>query len=213
MTDLTQKHRESRTAAINFRRQGQYVSAGDWYTLAAYTDLATGKPGNSSAAELRHFIEAATCYRVGGHKDRCENRCHMGILRAEDLRERYKDGSPPSHSVHHATRGGWDEFIGDLRVVGDLGGVAQAYERALTTYREAGDPEAYRAESPNSVLWAYFDDIERGATGDAGSISHRQTVTFSEFLQYKRKHLPTYIRTLVEQGEWSVPNPERSGNS
>lgn len=208
MTDISKKGLESTDKAQEYRREGRYVNAGEWYTKSAYTDLAYGLPGKSTGGELRRLLEAAICYRIGGRLDRCRNRCRMGILRAEDLRDRVLSDPPPEYGPHHAERAGWDESIGDFRIVGQLEGIDEAYEAAEEIYREAGDPLVNYVETPHFSLNAVFKSVAEGSGYDQDELKDRyENTTCIEWANFKRDQFPNFVETLVEQGEWPIPEP------
>ncbi|WP_436925272.1 hypothetical protein [Halosimplex amylolyticum] len=184
------------------RERGNLVEAGEWYTSAAFKKAASMPLYPSSGGELKHFLEAATCYRIAGRMNRCVNRCRTGILRAEEMADRALSAPTPDRDIHHADRGGWYEAVGMFRLVGNVGGVEDAYDNAFSIYEEAGDPRSHRAEPPKTTLYTWFYTLEHAATGDSTTMEFRKQQTYIEFAEYVREKIPQYLQTLEETGEW-----------
>lgn len=209
MTDVSAAYER----AERERESGNNIEAGEWYTSTAFLQSGKMPLYPSSGGDLKHFLEAATCYRIGGRMDRCRNRCQTGILRATDLSDRAMGGSMPDHDVQHADRGGWQEAIGMFRIVGNLDDVEEAYNRAFEIYEAAGDPESHRTETPKSTLYTWFRKLELAATQDTPGISFRRDRTYTEYANYVREKIPMYLQILEQKGEWrSLPNDEEMQN-
>lgn len=194
--------------AVHEREAGNSLEAGEYYTAAAFQSAGNVPIYPSPGGAVKHFLEAATCYRIAGRMDRCRNRCRMGVLWAEDLSDRALSGTMPERDIHHADRGGWQEAIGMLRLVGDLDGVEEAYERAFEVFEAAGDPASHRAEIPKTTLYTWFTSIEQAATQDVRGMSFRREQSYIEYANYVRERIPEYLEVLEEQGRWSVPDSE-----
>lgn len=195
---------EYKDEADREREAGNYVTAGDYYSQAAFEMAGVGMFLRfSSGAELRRLLEACTCYLVGGEKRWCTKRARVGELLAEELAERLFDKPTPSHAFDQAERGVWYEYAGDFRMLGDLGAADAAYERAKETYCEAGDPYAHMAEQPQSVNMAYFRSVAHAADHDMDEVNDvMRTESFSAWVEYKQDHLPSLLDTLVEMGAY-----------
>ena len=189
------------------RKDGNSIRAGELYTSVAFSKASNLPFYPNSGGELKQFLEAATCYRIGGQMDRCQNRCEIGILWAKDLRDRALSGSMPEHDIHYADRGGWDEAIGMFRLVGDLDGVDEAYNRAFEIFESAGDPLSHRAEKPKTTLYTWFTSLELAATNETYGMTFRQQRTYTEFANYVREKIPEYLNVLEQRGRWG-PFPD-----
>lgn len=187
--------------------ENDLVTAGDLYTRTAYAYVASGPydPGGWTSKGLYCLLLAATAYKVAGRDQLCENRCRQGILIAEDVSERALAGSTPSNIYDDAKRGVWQEYIGDFRLVAGLDGADEAYDRATNVYVEAGDPETSYAEQETGWIMAYFREVARPTGMDVETLSEVQMrYPMSEWVAFKRDHLPEALETLVKRGSWGL---------
>lgn len=192
---------ELRRTASEYRREGTFVEAGDAYTRLAFHTWATYDV--LWGLGCRQLLEAATCYRLAGQTDICKKRCQVGVQQAETIRDRTCDRSEPDYPPDHANRGGWDEFVGTFRLLGELDGVDEAYAVAKESYFEAGDPRIeYADEGPVHQNTVWFDSVAREIGRERSHDIEKYTTSYSEWADYKRERLPEYVAELVEQGEW-----------
>lgn len=192
--------------ADNYRQQGMFHEAGDYYTIAAYEYLGTSPPttGLSISHPVYVLLQAAVCYRLDDDFDRAVNRCHQGILISEDVLERVMEAETPENIYDDARRGAIYEYIGDFRVVGELNGVDEAYDNAIHIYQGAGDPETNYSEQEHMRLMDFFDLIAT-TVSDGLDTSWRRSLsglTFTDWAEYKREKLPELLSDLYEYGKW-----------
>lgn len=198
---------QHRTQAEEKREQGEYVTAGHYYSQAAFEIAGVGAFINTSdGTELRRLLEACTCYRIGGADQWCRNRARLGELLAEEWAQRVFTKPEPSYDFDRAERGVWYEYIGDFRTVGQLGDPDPMYARAKEIYRDAGDPMANLAETPQKANISYFNSLARAAGKDMEEVySITKNGTFSEWVEYKQKHLVGILETIIENESYPIP--------
>lgn len=204
---MTHEHsRRRREIAHEYREKGRLNDAGDYFTLAAYEYL--GECPLTSGRTISHaeyyLLQSAVCYRIDENWNRCENRCHQGILIAEDVLESVKRADKPENFYDRARRGALYEYIGDFRTVGELGEAREAYDNASQIYQNAGDPNTGYSEQEHMWLMEFFD-LVASAVNDGLDDKWRSLLsdtTFSEWVEYKRERLPTLLDALDERGEW-----------
>lgn len=204
--NLRDAAREHRREADSHRRDGDFLTAGDYYMLGAYARFATGVPHLSDGIGLQYVLRAGTCYRLGGRLDRCRNVCEQGILRAEDRIDRVFSRPEPEYFVDRAARGIWHEYIGDFRVLAELEANDEAYDDAVTIYEEAGDPDLNSAETRIRGNISYFHDLAAGVSDEAVAQLEEHTgygTTFTEWVAFKRDQYPVLIEKLLERGSWT----------
>lgn len=189
--------------ATQERAKRNNLQAGEYFTIAGYRTLGKEPLYPSSGGELKHFLEAATCYLVGGQRDRAVNRCKTGILRAEELHERAMNQPEPELDIHKANRGTWKEVIGIFRQVGDISGSDDAYAQAFDIYESAGDPSSHRAEPPKTPIYTWFRALEMGAIDQSRGVEFQRSKTYTQYGKYMREHIPEYLDTVTKQGEWT----------
>lgn len=201
-----EQSRRLRDKAEEKRAAGDYLTAGDYYSRAAFERTGRGAFLHfSTGFELRRFLEACTCYRVGGADQWCENRARMGALLAKELGERVFSNPEPEHAFDRAQRGVWYEYVGDFRTVGQFDDSEAAYERTKETYRDAGDPRTGAAEQPQGAIMAYFYTVADAAGADMDEVYETtKHQPFSEWVEYKQKRLPGLLETLVENGSYPL---------
>jgi hypothetical protein len=195
------------------RESGDLTGAGNAYTAAAYEFAGTVTDHtfpecDKTATAISNICFAAICYRIVGDQFRVQNRCDVGILLAEDYinhieGEKFEDGS-----FADLRRGAWPEYIGDCRMIADREGADMAYDRAIEIYRSAGDIDFVYGEREHNYLTKLFTNIKRGAgyeiSEDAPERQPLGGPTFTEWVRYKRKHLPGFLEDLDKKGAWPV---------
>ena len=198
--------RKYRNNAEQKQQSGDYLTAGHYCSHAGFEIVTLGTPIRVSTGHaLRDLLNACICYRIEGADQWCENRVRMGLLLAEELGTRFRSKPPATHPFDRAQRGVWDEFIGDFRVIGRLGGSERVYERAKETYREAGDPHTGSEEPPHATVIWFFYSVADAAGADMDEVfeaTHNQP--FSEWVEYKQERLPGLLETVVENGSYPL---------
>lgn len=202
--DEAHDHRNDAEAIVHGEQD--FPRAGDVYTTSGFARLGIRPPtrqGLNVGTGLVEFLYASTCYRLGDLQQRCVDRCQMGVLIANEMRERVHDREPPDNFYERARRGVWDEFVGDFRIIAGFDDPDAAYARAQKTYRDAGDPRTGYAEQIHIGLMGFVQRIEMGLGHDMDPWSNiRSEITLSEWVEYKREHLAEFLEELVKQGEW-----------
>lgn len=185
------------------RRDGEYEAAGDYYTIAAHRGYAKTLPDSPwFGAGLFHLERAALCYELAGLSERRTNRCQQGILIAEDMIDRVFAESP-EYYVDRARRGVWYEYIGDFRLIGDLGDPSSAYDEAIAVYEDGDDPDTFYAEQEQTPLMLHYTQVAEAVGRDPEPIdSFENDLTFVDWVQRKRDTYPELLEALYEQGEW-----------
>lgn len=193
--------------ASTHRRNGKYTLAANQYTTAAYAHLAEGPPSGYHKIvswALYRLLQSGICYRIANNFDRCRNRCRQGILIAEDTVEQVTELSQTDNEYDMARRGAWHEYVGDFRLVADLSGVDDAYEKAKETYRTAGNPVCGYAEQEHMRLHDFFRSV---ALPQGHDVDDWHTIEMDSqlttWVDYKAEYLPGYLEATYEQAEWS----------
>lgn len=202
---MTRKQaRQLEEKAEEKRTSGEYVVAGDYYSQAAFERAGVGTfVHGSSGSELHRFLDACTCYRVGGADEWCTNRARMGEVLAEELAARAIARPEEPHAFDQAMRSVWYEFVGDFRMIGGLGRSDWAYDQANETYLGAGDPLTSAAEGPIRALMGFFYSVATAAGADMDEVyESTRELPFSEIAEYKRERLPEHLETVVESGSY-----------
>jgi hypothetical protein len=215
MTDDGSGNRERAIGALAGR---EYERAGDEYTRAAWHRLAAPRDDQSPfeadekgwvGAGLQFVCVAGIAYRVAGRDARATRRGVEGVAVAKDLKQGL------DQPVQRACL---DEFVADFRAVGDMSGVAEAYEDAESAYEAAGDsvdsPQAVgttplfdAAAGPikqvarsldNGEIAIKWEDLHGSDPADAGAfLAHRAS--------YKRRRFPSLVERVVESGYLAAP--------
>lgn len=201
--------RELRERARNQRTEANLDEAGGLYTRAAHEyvggcELSFPEPTSTHLA-VGSLLDAATCYRVVGDEFRTQNRCELGTVLVEDYEDFVNRHDIAANSFEDLRRGAWPEFLGDLRTIADTEGADDAYDRAIAMYEGAGDFELTYAEQEHTRLAAFFRSVRRGAGERIAEDDPEQLdpgTTFSEWVDYKREHLPRLLDQLASQGTW-----------
>lgn len=201
--------RELRDEARATQNRGELLAAGDLHTACAHEfagcmHRSFPEPAHLHSA-LGHLLDAATCYRVGGDGFRAENRCELGTVLAEDRSEYVRNLDVRDESFEDLRRGVWHEFIGDLRTIAGRDDADEAYDRAVSIYTAAGEWEVVMAEQEHLRLLSYFRSLKRGLGKELPEDAPEAPalgVTFSEWIEYKRKTLPGLLDDIDKQGDW-----------
>jgi len=207
--DRAQKLLEAAQAS---RGQSQLAEAGDQYTRAACEylgdaewELPPALSHGNIAFGLYALLCAGTCFRIAKLDTRCQNRVKQGILIAQDMEARVSAGPIPDNAYDHARQGAWHEFIGDFRAVGRLDGVSSAYDTAVEVYLAADDPETGYSELEHMRLFDFIYELSRGTEIETEQIdSVRTGCGFTEWVEFKRKHLPELLSQHDSQVTWPV---------
>ena len=212
-------HRECVEAAREFRRSGDLILAGGYYTASSHARFARSwrfirddPLENISPGEIGYGVEsllaAALCYRLAGGMERCRTRCEQGIRFIEDANE----NEPGWHEGGtHARAGLAHELIGDFRLYGDLGNHEEEYATARREYETVR--AEYPAESPE-IAWQAETEfaptvsilIELARSTDYGLDEETATqirdVSLIDRIEYKRDHYEAIIEEVLADGNW-----------
>lgn len=195
-----EKAREYKETARGYEEGDNMVDAAEAYSAMSHEYFGEWEPSlpfSNISSGMYGLLKAGTCYRVAGSRELCEFRCREGVLMAEEMKFRVNTESVPENTYDKARRGSWDEYIGDFRLIANRNGVAEAYEAARETYREAGDPETAFAEQEHLGLLNYFREVAKDAGYDEEELGRVNTsIQFSEWVEYKREHLPNILDYL-----------------
>lgn len=187
------------------RRSGDFVEAGEQYTAVAHQYFSAwpdDRRGKKISQGAYFLLLAGTCYRLGGRTDRATARCEQGVLIAEEWLDRTKDlgGSAAYDRARYAA---WHEYVGDFRLLGSLDGATEAYERAEQVYLDEGDPPLAHREQEHMWLVEFFEQVRHGAGSDDDEWQQfLREATLSNWVEYKRDHLPDALNELVSQSAW-----------
>ncbi|WP_275882467.1 hypothetical protein [Halorhabdus sp. BNX81] len=186
-----------REAADQKRAEGQYISAGDGFTRAAFgfisettygDDLESGNFGQF----LYCHLSSTLCYRIGGQAQRSKNRYRQGSLIASDLLGYNCDEA--------ALRGLIKEFEADLKTISgeEEGGL---YQNAIEEYSKANHLDMWQSEMAFDWVYAFFRRV-----GDSSShqpsdwdVIHRNPIDRADF---KENTFGDMVSELIYDGEW-----------
>ena len=183
----------------------EFGAAADMYVRASFEELGESFGAASWAMELRVLFKACLCYRLADQARQCRFVARLGIGLAEEYAERRREKPEPSHPPDQAERGVWDEFVGDFRLVAGFDGVADAYDSAMSIYKEVGDPDAHYAEGPIMSVQGIFSTVVLVAGADDEHITNSTEGKLTDWVEYKRNHMESLIENIVASGEWKLP--------
>ena len=202
-TDEPDGHMER---AKEYRDNEDFERAGEHFTATAYEEFGVPRPEQYCQHQSRglyNLLHAAVCYRLAGLDRRCRLRCERGILTCKEMKARVMELPTPENAYDRTRRGAWDEFIGDFRVIARQDGAESAYEQAQSIYNTAGECQLGFAEWEHLHLTWFFEHLASGAGVSLDTwYEQRLDLTFSEWVDYKRRHLPEYYDRLTEAGTW-----------
>ena len=195
---------KTESIAENHRERGEFVRAGEYYTLAAYEylgDHPPGRFGKGVSKGLYYLLHSVVCYRLGTLSERARLRCEQGILVAQDMQERLQHKSTLENDFDRARAGAWDEFIGDFAVLADSPDRAtEAYDAARATYTEAERFSLGVAEQEHMNLIAFYEDLARILDEDMEEwYDRRASLSFPEWIDHKRDQLPEFYETVIKR--------------
>lgn len=192
---------KAHTLAVN----GSFREAADTYVRAAFEEAGQFFGLSSRGIELRMLYKACLCYRLTEQERPSRFIASFAIGLAREYAARTEEKPTPSHSSDSAERGVWYEFIGDIQVVAGLNDGIEAYDRAKTIYREAGDPRASFGEGPIRSVQAIFDDMALHADADEELVIDATQGRLTDWVDYKQEHLPKLINIILSSREWYGP--------
>lgn len=185
--------------------EGKFSEAGDTYVRAGFEEAGEWFGASSWGQELRMLYKACLCYRLADQPRQYHFAATLGIRLAEEYAARADERPEPSHPPDKAERGVWHEFVGDFRLVASLDDANTAYDQAKDHYRAAGDPFADFGEGPIGVAQAVFSTTVLVAGADYDLITDSTQGCLTDWVDYKRAHLPDLIDSLVASGVWHKP--------
>ncbi len=182
------------------RERGAFDEAGTYYTLAAYEKLGesgfeTGMQATDLGIGLHAMLSAALCFRLADDMDRCRNRCRQGICVAEDLRDHVFEDDPSKGLA-------W-EFVGDFRLVGEIGDHDAAYDRAEALYGDEKEPRDWITD-PN-FEWNIWFLLRMADSADHDIDEFRMYEMFNYLprrIQYKREEFEDLLGAVLQRGNW-----------
>lgn len=198
------------TIAREHHRNDEFGEAAEAYTAAAYEYLGeNGLAHNPTVARgLQSLLVAATCLRYLGRMEQCRNRCWQGVYITEPVAEEALSLPREPNAYDQSQRGVWYEFEADLRVVGDLPGAEEAYDRAEAVYVDAGDPETGAFEQfhlsaavlPKQLVYGTDTDPE-----ELQEVLKPMIPTLTDWIDFKRRKLPDILDRLDDGENWTYP--------
>jgi hypothetical protein len=186
---------------------GDYTSAADAYTAAAYEYLGQNgiehKP--SVSIGLRYLATAATCIRHQSGVEECRDLCQQGVYISKMAAERASLLPEEPHPHDEAEKGVWSEFIGDFRQIGNLPNSGEAYDRAMTMYINAGDPQSISTEQFFMAVSALTKSLVRGTETGTEELDAvlRSGGTLSEWISFKQANLPVALKKIDTTKDWT----------
>lgn len=189
------------------RKANDFVKAGEYYTTTAYhylNDWYKIHRGKKISQAEYFFLLAGTCYRIGDKPNCMDNRCQQGILIAEELLDRTENigGSTAYDRARYAA---WYEYIGDFYLVGNIDGATELYERAKQVYIDEDDPPLAHREQEHMWLTEFMEQILYGVNKDISDWRRfLREATLSEWIEFKKAHLPDALEALTSQSEWEM---------
>lgn len=201
----TDRRTELADEATALAVESKFGDAGDTYVRASFEEAGAWFGASSWGQELRMLYKACLCYRLADQPRQCRFTATLGIQIAEEYAARIDQTEKPTHPPDRAEHGVWYEFVGDFRLVAGFEGVDDAYDQAKEVYTEAGDPFAQFAEGPIMVVQAIFSTTVLVAGADHELITDSTSGRLTDWVEYKREHLPELIDDTVTSGEWHEP--------
>lgn len=198
---------EHASTAKSLRAKREFGDAGEYFTLAAYEQLGDSPSkrfGMIVSRGLYYLLHGTVCCALARLTDLSRIRCEQGTLIAADIENRLRRKPRPANEYDQSRIGVWDEFTSDFLVIaGDRDGAAEAYDSARSTYEVAADFDLGFAEQEHMDAIRFYEDL-RGACGEdmEGWYDVKADLTFPEWIDHKREHLPDYYDAVVEADEW-----------
>lgn len=185
--------------AIEFRKAGDFESAGNHYTCAGFLGLGESELSSGDVSEwaigdaVRCLQSAALCYRLDANLDRCKLRCEQGITIAKELREFVLDPAPE--------KGLTFEYEGDFRVIGNLDEYEEAYLTAARYYMDNKPFDGWESETLFVSNYKLFEELVE-STGHEIPEYLDLNYEFLHRVKYKQTEFPSIVQQLIEQGKW-----------
>lgn len=189
--------------AKQHRDRGQLEAAANSFTLAAHQRFADSNyvepPFERSAPTvafgLYSLLAAGVYYRASSNQSRSENRCRVGIIHCEEL----KDISVS----YDAQKGMMWEYIGDFRTIADMGNQNVAYDKAKEHYKAVDNPIRWQAEPEFEMNMTFMLDIVDSIdwTIDRKKKHRISAESLLERIDYKSSEFPNILDSLYEQNE------------
>lgn len=200
--------REYATAGREHRSSRRFSEAGDQYTFAAYAGLARSEFADVTklSSAVYWLLCSGLCYRLSGNLDRARNRCRQGILIAEDLRSNAfrDDALRDLRNEEEALAGLSYEYVGDFRLLGDIEGHSDSYERAEKYYDRVENHLAWNSEleftEPMLFVANLIEYLEYPV--DPDRIDAALNTSLHARLEIKRSVFPDVIERVCEAGHW-----------
>lgn len=197
---------DHRDEGDELRKNHRNVAAADEYSTAAHAYLGDEPPALMTHAKdaVEMFLRAAICYRLGDVPERGNRRCSEGSFVVEDVIENAKAAFNPEKRSRAVWFGAWYEYLGDLRLHGNVGDPNEAYDRAQEIYANAEPTPLVYDEAENRNALGHFNRLVRSLDTEAEQwrcVDHPDQ-SFTRWLAYKREHLPQMLDELYETGEW-----------
>jgi hypothetical protein len=191
-------HRARYQAGQTHRRQGDYEAAGTAFSLAAYELLGGSELGDRKEllATVTTLTEAAICYRMGGHDERCRIRCRQGESVVDELDALFYQREPFEALAH--------ELRGDFRLIADRTGHRKHHRRARAVYA-AYEDESERWQSTAEFELA-FDPFLTAAEAVDHDCDHYRPLEEPSLLARvfeKKYHFEGILASLDRAGTWT----------
>ena len=180
------------------RREGRNEAAGTAFSRAAHGLLGGpelgGRDGLAIAAVT--LTEAAICYRIGGHDERCGIRCRQGESVVDELDALFYEAAPFEALAH--------ELRGDFRLIAGRDGHRRHHRQARATYAEYED-ESDRWQSTPAFELA-FDPFLKAAAAvdhDCGHYRPAENPSLLSRAFEKKYHFEEVLTALDAVGAWT----------
>lgn len=207
MTDKAGRERSNE--AEEHYEQREFGAASDTYVQAAYQSL--GHHGLTQSAVtvrgLHWLLRAVGCARQDGDDATARKLAWQGVHVARLIGDRQQSRPPASHAHDQAERGVWYEFEADFRVLGGLPDADDAYDRAATVYREAGDPRSFGIEQTFMAAVSYPKLLFRGYDLRVDELEdlHPSETTLTQWIAFLRDAFPEVVEAIAADVEWTYP--------
>jgi tetratricopeptide (TPR) repeat protein len=200
--------KQKEAAAKAHHKDGRYEEAADAYVESGYEYL--GAYGLapfkvSPARGLTQLAIAAACLRHIERMDDCRNLCWQGVYVSEAIGKKALDQPRASYDYDQSKRGVWFGYAGDFKLLGDLPGKEEAYEKAKEVYIDAGDPQrgAEQLHMAVIVLTKYLLHGTGMETDELRSLGRPPEEPLSEWIEFKRRRIPEALERLDTCEEWT----------
>lgn len=199
-----EKAREYGDQGDERRRDDVPSEAGARYVLSAYEYLGYGW----DHAAIQRLVVATLCYRLAGIGFQVEFCKRLG---AAICFRNYRTAVERTRDSGYSKMkpGVWQEFWGDLLLVGGDERWNARYESAIEEYQGSGDQDLSVTENEHVRLLETYMMLAKGAgyAEEYDSVMdtkmHYNEGTCSDLVELKRRRFPDYVETILTDGTWT----------